>query len=147
MRLLSIVLVLGCPLLTSAFLPSTPEEVVHVEHKRVICTPTSAANAGIDDVPAIQAAIVSCGNGGTIVIPAGLTYVIRSILSFAGCIGCDFQIEGTLKCSDDLSYWEGKKAMFLMSGVLGAKVRSLTGTGVVDGNGQTAYDYFATNTS
>jgi galacturan 1,4-alpha-galacturonidase len=135
--------------LASASARSTPvqRDVSHVEHKRAVCTPASAANAGTDDVPAIQSAIATCGNGGTIVIPAGKTYAIRSVLSFAGCVGCDFQIEGTLKASDDLTYWGGKKAMFLMSAITNAKVRSVTGTGLVDGNGQAAYDYFATNSS
>jgi galacturan 1,4-alpha-galacturonidase len=53
--------------------------------KRATCTPVSAGNAGVDDVPVIQAAFQSCGNGGIIVIPAGKTYAIRSTLSFAGC--------------------------------------------------------------
>ncbi|CZR66596.1 probable polygalacturonase 1 precursor [Phialocephala subalpina] len=122
-------------------------DVTHVNGKRAICTPSSAANAGTDDVPAIESAIASCGNGGTIVIPAGKTYAIRSTLSFAGCTNCDFQIEGTLKASDDLTYWEGKKAIFLVSDITTAKIRSVTGTGLVDGNGQAAWDYFATNTS
>ena len=54
--------------------------------KRATCTPVSAKNAGVDDVPAIAAAIKSCGNGGIIVIPASTTYAIRSVLSFAGCL-------------------------------------------------------------
>jgi galacturan 1,4-alpha-galacturonidase len=115
--------------------------------KRASCTPTSAGDTGTDDVPSIEAAIVSCGNGGTIVIPAGKTYAIRSTLSFTGCSNCDFQIEGILKASDDLTYWGGKTAIFLMSGITTAKVRSVTGTGLIDGNGQAAYDYFATDSS
>ena len=115
--------------------------------QRAICTPTSANNAGTDDVPSIQAAITKCGAGGTIVIPAGTTYAIRTTLSFAGCANCDFQIEGTLKASGDVTYWGGKKAIFLMSGITTAKVRSLTGTGLIDGNGQAAYDKFASDSS
>ena len=80
-------------------------------------------------------------------IPAGKTYAIRSTLSFAGCSNCDFQIEGILKASDDLTYWGGKTAIFIMSDITKAKVRSVTGTGLVDGNGQAAYDYFATDSS
>ncbi|KAF4626190.1 hypothetical protein G7Y89_g11973 [Cudoniella acicularis] len=127
----------------SAPIRREPDHVV----KRAICTPTSAGNTATDDVASIQAAITSCGNGGTIVIPAGKTYSVRSALSFAGCSSCDFQIEGTLKVSDDLTYWEGKKSIFLMSKITTAKVRSLTGTGIIDGSGQAAWDYFATNTS
>jgi galacturan 1,4-alpha-galacturonidase len=115
--------------------------------KRASCTPTSAGDAGTDDVPSIAAAVASCGNGGTIIIPAGKTYAIRSTLSFAGCANCDFQVEGTLKASDDTTYWNGKSSIFLMSGITKAKVRSVTGTGLIDGNGQAFYDLFAVNTS
>ncbi|KAJ7749748.1 hypothetical protein B0H16DRAFT_1551204 [Mycena metata] len=39
--------------------------------KRATSTPVSAGDAGTDDVPAIEAAIKSCCNGGVIIIPAG----------------------------------------------------------------------------
>ena len=72
------------------------------------CTPSSAGNSSIDDVPAISKALSTCGNGGTIIIPAGETFMIRSPLGFQNCSGCNFQIEGTLKVSDDLHYWRVK---------------------------------------
>jgi galacturan 1,4-alpha-galacturonidase len=115
--------------------------------KRAICTPASAGNSGVDDTPAIKAAITACGAGGTIVIPSGVTYAIRSPLDFKGCSGCTFNIEGTLKASNDLDYWYYQSEIFLMSGIKGATVQSLLGTGVIDGNGQNAYDAFATNSS
>jgi galacturan 1,4-alpha-galacturonidase len=46
-------------------------EVDRISHKRAVCTSASARDAGTDDVPAIEAAIASCGNRGKIVIPAG----------------------------------------------------------------------------
>jgi galacturan 1,4-alpha-galacturonidase len=73
--------------------------------KRATCTPASLGNTQLDDTPAIKAAITSCGNGGTIVIPAAKTYSLRTTLDFAGCANCDFQIEGTLKASTDTAYW------------------------------------------
>lgn len=87
--------------------------------KRATCVPKSAQNAGTDDVPAITAAFVSCGAGGTIQIPAGVEFTIRSVLDFSACKGCQFQIEGTMKVSDDLTYWEGRTAIFYTSGVTG----------------------------
>jgi galacturan 1,4-alpha-galacturonidase len=114
---------------------------------RAICTPSSAGIADVDDVPAIVAAIKSCGSGGTIVIPASKTYMIRSTFDFAGCTNCDFQLEGTLKVSDDTSYWNGKKSIINIGGVNGLKFRSLTGTGLLDGNGQAAWDKFASDSS
>ncbi|KAJ6585354.1 glycoside hydrolase family 28 protein [Mycena capillaripes] len=115
--------------------------------KRATCTPASAADAGTDDVPAIQAAFKSCGNGGIIVIPAGKQYAIRSTLSFAGCINCDFQIEGTLKMSEDLTFWNGKSAVISINAITGARMRSVTGTGIIDGNGVPYWIEFAANSS
>ena len=67
----------------------------------------------IDDVPAISEALSTCGNGGTIIIPANETFMIRSPLDFSNCSACDFQLEGTLKLSDDLVYWERKIAFLI----------------------------------
>jgi len=108
------------------------------------CTPSSAGNSSIDDVPAISAALSTCGDGGTIVIPAGETFMIRSRLDFSNCSACNFQIEGTLKVSDDLDYWE-HKTVFLITNVSGATFQSLTGSGLIDGSGQKYWDYFAKN--
>jgi galacturan 1,4-alpha-galacturonidase len=134
---------------TTVYSSPTPalNDITPVLAKRATCTPASAGSSGTDDVPAITAAIKSCGNGGTIVFPAGVQYSIRSTLDFTGCTGCTFNIEGTLKVSDDLNYWEGKRAIFYMNGIKTATIQSVTGTGVIDGNGQAAYDYFAQNSS
>ncbi|KAJ5109945.1 hypothetical protein N7532_002590 [Penicillium argentinense] len=111
------------------------------------CTPTAGGSSSIDDVPAITSAIASCGSGGTIVIPAGTTYYLNSVLDFAGCSGCDFHVEGLLKFSSDTDYWEGRTAMMNLKNIDGIKIRSLTGSGVIDGNGQNAYDRFASDSS
>ena len=115
--------------------------------KENTCIPSSAGEESIDDVPAISKALVKCGNGGTIIIPAGKTFMIRSPLYFTNCTGCDFQIEGTLKVSDDLNYWEGRNAFFLLSNVTRATFHSLTGSGLIDGSGQKYWDYFASNST
>lgn len=115
--------------------------------KRATCTPASLGSDQDDDTPAIKAAITSCGNGGTIVIPAGVTYSLRTSLDFAGCAGCDFQLEGTLKASDDIDFWATQTAIISLSSITNVKFRSLTGAGVIDGNGQDAYDAFAVNSS
>ncbi len=111
--------------------------------KQDTCTPSSAGDSSIDDVPAISKALSTCGNGGTIVIPAGKTFTVRSPLDFTNCRACNFQIEGTLKVSDDLGYWEGKTAFLLLQNVAGATFHSLGGSGVIDGSGQAYWDYFA----
>ena len=103
---------------------------------RAVCTPAAGGSESTDDTPAIEAAIKSCGNGGTIVIPTGSTYYLNTALSFAGCSSCDVQSEGLMKFTHSTSYWNGKGAMILVSDITGAKIRSLTGAGVIDGNGQ-----------
>jgi galacturan 1,4-alpha-galacturonidase len=50
-------------------------------------------------------------------------------------VNCNFQVEGTLKISEDLTFWNGKLSMISISGIKGAKTHSVTGTGLVDGNG------------
>lgn len=105
---------------------------------RAACTPVAGGSSSIDDVPAIATAIQSCGDGGTIVIPAGTTYNLNSVLDFTGCENCDFQIEGLLHFSGSTSFWEGKTAMIYVKNIAGVKIRSLTGSGVIDGNGQEA---------
>jgi hypothetical protein len=102
------------------------------------CTPVAGGSSSIDDVPAITSAIASCSSG-TIVIPSGTTYYLNSVLDFAGCSGCDFQVEGLLKFASSTSYWNGRTAMINVKNINGLKIRSLTGKGVIDGNGQDAY--------
>lgn len=115
--------------------------------KRSVCTPTSYGDDQEDDSPAIASAIASCGDGGTIIIPSGTTYSLRSTLDFTGCTGCELQLEGTLKASDDYEYWSDYKAIILIDGISGATIKSTTGDGVIDGNGQDAYDAFAADSS
>lgn len=104
---------------TASTVPFTRSDI----GKRATCVVKGAQNAGTDDVPAISAALTSCGNGGIIQISAGVTYAIRSVLDFSACKSCDFQIEGTMKVSDDLDYWEGLRAIFYVNGVTGLTMR------------------------
>lgn len=122
---------------------------VHASPSRVVprastCTPTAGGSSSVDDTAAIQSAIAECSSG-TIVIPASTTYYVNSELSFDGCSGCTFQVEGLVKASDDTDYWDGKTAIFLAQDIDGLTVTSETGSGVFDGNGQASWDYFAEN--
>ena len=109
------------------------------------CTPTSAGSSSVDDVPAISKALLTCGKRGTIIIPAGKTFMVRTPLDFGNCSACDFQIEGTLKVSDDLAYWNGRTTFFMLRTVTGATIRSVTGSGIIDGSGQAFWDFYANN--
>ncbi|KAF2800718.1 glycoside hydrolase family 28 protein [Melanomma pulvis-pyrius CBS 109.77] len=108
--------------------------------KRAICTPFAEGWEMIDDSIAINKAIVDCGNGGTIVLPADQIYSIRSQLDFTPCKNCDFQLEGQFLISrDEWTYWNSVGSIIKVAGVNGAKIRSLTGKGFIDGN---AIDYY-----
>ncbi|KAJ7039713.1 extracellular exo-polygalacturonase [Mycena alexandri] len=95
--------------------------------KRATCTPVSAGDAGTDDVPAIEAAFKSCGNG-------------RRTLSFAGC-----------RYSQDVGrsqlFWNGVSTVISINAISGGMMRSVTGTGIVDGNGVPYWIAFAANSS
>ncbi|KAJ5113913.1 hypothetical protein N7456_002447 [Penicillium angulare] len=139
LKLLSFFSIFSCALA----LPSTNT----LNARASTCTPVAGGSSSTDDVPAITSAIASCGSGGTIVIPADTTYYLNSVLDFAGCSGCDFQIEGLLKFASDTDYWEGRTAMMNVKNIDGIKIRSVTGSGVIDGNGQDAWDLFASDSS
>jgi galacturan 1,4-alpha-galacturonidase len=57
------------------------------------------------------------------------------------------QIEGTLKLTDNLAVWEGQKAVVLLDDITGATIHSVTGTGLLDGNGVPYWLAFAANSS
>ncbi|KAK1222935.1 hypothetical protein PQX77_014212 [Marasmius sp. AFHP31] len=104
--------------------------------KRATCTVNSAGSDSVDDVPAIEAAMKSCGNGGIILLPAEQIFTIRSTWDFTGCTNCEVQIEGTLKLSDDdLDSWDHVKGAILLTNITGATIHSKTGSGVFEGNG------------
>ncbi|KAM5343553.1 hypothetical protein ACJ41O_012090 [Fusarium nematophilum] len=116
-----------------------------VQKRAATCTPTSGGTASFDDTPAIAAAFKDCGKGGVIVLPKDVTYMIRSQLDFSGCVGCEVRLDGRLKASDDLTYWNNTRYMVRVKGVNGAKIHSSLGTGMVDGNGQAAWDRFGSS--
>ncbi|KAF3218881.1 hypothetical protein TWF191_008086 [Orbilia oligospora] len=138
-------LLIGLTLCALTYAAPSPIDIVPDRvARRAVCTPASGASSG-NDSPAITSAFTTCGNGGTIVIPEGVTYYLKDSINFTGCANCDFQIEGTLKANGDTNIWNGKRAFLQVSKVTGIKIRSLTGKGVIDGNGQNSYDRFATD--
>ncbi|KAF2875588.1 pectin lyase fold/virulence factor [Massariosphaeria phaeospora] len=97
----------------------------------------SAGYEVIDDSPAINEALRNCGNGGTIILSSTQIYTIRTPVDFSPCKNCDFQIEGTvLAASDQWDYWQNSaNSFFTVANAHGVRIRSVTGKGVVDGNG------------
>lgn len=76
-------LILALPLVTAATLD-----------KRATCTVTSNKDASKSDVPAITAALNSCGAGGVIVLSKGTIYAINEVLDISACKSCEIQLEG-----------------------------------------------------
>jgi hypothetical protein len=108
--------------------------------KRDPCKPLAQGFEAIDDSPAINDALKACGNGGTIVLPANQIYSIRSQIDFSPCKNCEVQIEGRLRVASGLwCYWREVGSTFSMADTTGARIRSVTGKGVVDGN---AIEYY-----
>ena len=89
------------------FLCQTLHTSANAIAKRATCTVTGSNDAGISDVPAINSAFTTCGNGGIIKFSAGTTYNIRDVVTISNCKNCEVQVEGTLKSSDDLTFWNG----------------------------------------
>ncbi|CAG8949035.1 hypothetical protein HYFRA_00002163 [Hymenoscyphus fraxineus] len=52
-----------------------------------------------------------------------------------------------MKVSNDLDYWGGKKPIINVGSITGAKIHSVTGSGLIDGNGQAAWDRFASDST
>jgi galacturan 1,4-alpha-galacturonidase len=61
---------------------------------RTTCTVASSNNLTASDVPAINAALNTCGSGGTVVLLEGVTYAISEVLDINACRGCTIEIEG-----------------------------------------------------
>jgi galacturan 1,4-alpha-galacturonidase len=101
------------------------------------CTVLANGFEVVDDSPTINDAIMKCGNGGSIVLPAGQYYSIHNSIDFSPCKSCDFQIEGTIIVArEQLNYFANyNRSVFTIANATGVRIRSVTGTGTVDGNG------------
>lgn len=96
------------------------------------CIPTSGT---LDDSPALQKALVDCGDGGNILLEAGKTYNIGSVVDFASCKTCTIQVEGTISLGSNASYWVPQHSIFGFQNTNGVKIYSSTGAGLIKGNG------------
>lgn len=106
-----------------------------------VCTVPANGFETIDDSPAINAALKECGSGGTIVLPADQFYSIFTPIDFSFCSGCDFQIEGTLiLAASQLSYYASYyRSVFTIANATDVRIRSVTGSGTIDGNALSYY--------
>lgn len=127
-----------------AFAASTIAQEIQPSKRAQECIPLAGA---VDDSPALQQALVDCGDGGNILIEGGKTYNIGSVIDFSSCKNCTIQIEGTLSLGSDISYWRPKDTIFRFQNTNGARIYSSTGTGLVKGNGPAYYEHKTVNSS
>ncbi|KAK6537476.1 hypothetical protein TWF694_011661 [Orbilia ellipsospora] len=109
-----------------------------------------ALGNGQDDAPNILAAAKSCNNGGTIALLDDL-YTIGSPLDLTFLKHVDFDIQGTIKFTDDIDYWLRHQFHYYYQNItsfwqIGGEDVNMygSGKGVIDGSGQKWYDLFAT---
>ncbi|TRX98972.1 hypothetical protein FHL15_000314 [Xylaria flabelliformis] len=121
-------------LFLAAIASATALPPTRVIERAATCTPKAGGSSSIDDCDTI-------GHRGMSV------WDDRDTTELNGCAGCTLQVEGLLKVASDTDYWNGKDAIFDLSSITGAKVYSSTGNGVIDGNGQDAWDRFAEDSS
>ncbi|KZV67880.1 glycoside hydrolase family 28 protein [Peniophora sp. CONT] len=105
--------------------------------------------SGDDDGPAFAAAVRSCD---TTVIPKGTTLSVGSALNLTGLTNKHISLEGTIKFTDDISYWISNAFFITYQNqstfwYLGGENVLLDGGGTLDGSGQAWYDKFASNSS
>jgi galacturan 1,4-alpha-galacturonidase len=75
-------------------------------NNRKTCVVPSYGDATKSDVPAIKKAFKQCGAGGIIKFTRGITYQVNDFLEMEGCTGCEVQLDGTLKQSDNITHWQ-----------------------------------------
>jgi galacturan 1,4-alpha-galacturonidase len=121
-------------LLSALFCASLLAVASSAPQKRATCI-VKSSGGGNDDAPNVLAALEECGNGGILLFSARTTYTLSSSVEFATCVGCEIQIEGTIKLADDTGVWPKNAAALHINGVKGATIHSKTGSGVIDGNG------------
>lgn len=122
-------------LLSLSFLALTSAVTFPVHNvRRAICTVTSHNDPLKDDVPNIQVALKTCGDTRTIIFPANTTFNIGTPLKLSLCKRFQIQIDGTLRFSNDWTYWQTQTVGIIIPNVSNAVITS-SSIGVIDANG------------
>lgn len=110
-----------------------------------------ALGNGQDDGPNILAATKKCNNGGTVALLDEL-YTIGTALDLTFLNAIDFDIQGTIKFTNDINYWTANSFKFKYQNATvfwqfgGSDVNIYgSGVGTIDGSGQVWYDAYAAN--
>ncbi|CAE6519376.1 unnamed protein product [Rhizoctonia solani] len=147
------------------------------------CIVPSNGDLKKSDTPAIHAAFKKCGQKGRIIFKENTTYALneltvcvypletspvsnRSAQILAPCKACTVELEGTLRLSDNMTYWlknatdtanltsatypnlayyalQDTVAYLILKDWENSSLVSKTGKGVIDGTGQVWWDAFA----
>ncbi|KAG9121918.1 hypothetical protein FRC07_001903, partial [Ceratobasidium sp. 392] len=150
------------PLLGGVFaLAST--ELMETRATPPTCIIPSNGNVNKSDTPAIISAFQKCGNGGRIVFSENKTYALNDLTIMSPCNGCNVELEGTLRMSDNITYWlknttdstnitdttypnlvyykfQDSVAYLVLKNWKNASLVSKTGKGLIDGKGQLWWD-------
>ncbi|KAF2223361.1 polygalacturonase [Elsinoe ampelina] len=120
---------------------ATPFPASPARNASKVCT---VAASSTDASPSILQAAQACNNGGTVVFPAGQTFVIGSPLDLTFLKHVDIFILGTVALKDDPAYWKSHLFVYAFQdsrlawrfGGEDVNIYGL-GQGTIDGRGQT----------
>ncbi|CAE6462418.1 unnamed protein product [Rhizoctonia solani] len=131
-----------------------------------LCIIPSYRDLDKSDTPAIHAAFKKCGLNGRIIFQENTTYALNELTIFAPCKNCTVELEGTLRLSDNMTYWlknatdttnltpatypnlvyypfQDTVAYLILKDWENASLVSKTGKGLIDGAGQLWWNAFA----
>ncbi|CAK3748229.1 Exopolygalacturonase X-1 [Lecanosticta acicola] len=105
-----------------------------------------------DDSEYILAALESCNEGGHVVFPAGVTYVVGTALDLTFLKHIDIDIQAYIQFTNDTDYWRANAFDQTFQNAttffqLGGEDVNVYGGGMLDGNGQVWYDLYAEDIS
>ncbi|CAI6331576.1 unnamed protein product [Periconia digitata] len=101
------------------------------------CLPAASGNETGDDSLGINNAIKECGQNGTIVLSSPQGYMLRTPIDLSPCKHCDVQVESLLKVGPGQPrFWIDIGHLIYIANTTGVRLRSVTGDGVIDGNGE-----------
>lgn len=103
-----------------------------------------------DDSPAILQTLEQCNEGGHVVFPAGVNYLIGTALDLRFLCHIDLDIRGTITFTNDTTYWQAHAFPLIFQNqtsffLLGGNDVNIYGGGTLNGNGQIWYDLYASN--
>ncbi|KAF2098780.1 putative polygalacturonase [Rhizodiscina lignyota] len=140
----------GRPKITYA--PRKPFKPMKPSPPRKKTCDVKANGYGRDDSQNILSALKKCNNGGTVVFKPGTVYTIGKALDMTFLKSVDIDIQGTIKFTDDIVYWEGNSFKYAFQNQssffqIGGKDVNVYGGGTLDGQGQPWWQALQTNAS